>query len=433
MSDKAPSTLGKYEVVMEIDRGSMGIVYLGHDPFIDRSVAIKLALADSLSDDESGTMYRKMFFNEAHTAGKLAHPNVVHIFDAGMDGDNCYIVMEYIKGGDTLKTYTKPDKLLPTEKVVEIIFKCANALDYAHRQGVVHRDIKPSNILVTEDMDVKIGDFSIAHMVKTDATETMPIGFAGSPRYMSPEQVQEDFVGSQTDLYSLGVVMYELLTGKPPYRMESISRLIHKIVNEPPIPVIDQRSDLPEVLVKIVERAMQKDPDKRYLTGMEFAADLSQAFDHLERPREELSAKEKFETVKELDFFLGFPEPELWEIINASIWQGFEPGDELVVEGEIDDCFFIIVSGVVDVRKGERVLRTLNTGDCFGEMGYLAKTRRTASIVGIDGGNVLKINSSVVSQVSLNCQVRFLKVFLRTLIHRLSQTTEKVSQQDEAL
>ena len=184
-----PQNLGKYEVEEEIDRGSMGIVYLGRDPYIDRPVAIKVALDESLKDEESGERYRKMFFNEAHTAGKLTHPNIIGIYDAGIHEEICYIIMEYIEGGDTLKSHTKPDTLLPTEKVVEIIFKCATALDYAHREGVVHRDIKPSNILITKNKDVKIGDFSIAHVNKPDVTQTQPEGMMGSPKYMSPEQL----------------------------------------------------------------------------------------------------------------------------------------------------------------------------------------------------------------------------------------------------
>ncbi|MFT5351296.1 MAG: serine/threonine protein kinase, partial [Gammaproteobacteria bacterium] len=214
MSELPMEKLGKYDVQSEVDRGSMGIVYLGHDPYVNRSVALKVALADSLSDAESGEKYRKMFFNEAHTAGMLTHPNIISIFDAGVDDDTCYIVMEYIEGGDTLRSHTKPDTLLPIEKVVEIVFKCASALDYAHRHGVVHRDIKPSNILLTKDKDVKIGDFSIAHIIKLDNTVTTPQGVMGSPRYMSPEQLKEETITSQSDLFSLGVVMYELLTGK---------------------------------------------------------------------------------------------------------------------------------------------------------------------------------------------------------------------------
>ena len=430
MSDGIPESLGKYQVVEEIDRGSMGTVYLGHDPYIDRPVAIKVAHAEQLADDESGDRYRKMFFNEAHTAGRLTHPNIIGIYDAGVDQDSCYIVMEYIKGGQTLKPYTKADTLLPIDKVVETVFKCAKALDYAHKQGVIHRDIKPTNILVTEDTDVKIGDFSIAHITKMDSTETMPMGLVGSPRYMSPEQIQEDIITNQTDIFSLGIVMYELLTGKHPFAADNFSRLVQKILNEEPPEMSEFRSDIPNSLAVIVKKAMAKDCAQRYQMGLDLASELSRAFDNLlEEPGENLTEQEQFGAVKQLDFFQGFPDAEVWEIVRAGKWQDYLDGDEIIVEGDLDDSFYIIVKGKVAVQKSGKDLRELLAGDCFGEMGYLAKTKRTATIVAHGDTSILKVNSTVISQVSLNCQVRFLKVFLRTLIHRLSVTTEKVSQE----
>ena len=285
----------------------MGVVYQGYDPFIDRPVALKVALAESLTDSESGERYRKMFFNEAHTAGMLRDPNILDIFDAGVEGDTCYIVMELVPRGKTLKPYTKPESLLPVNQVVDIIFKCAKSLDYAHHQGVIHRDIKATNILMTENMDVKIADFSIAHIsTRTDSTQTAPMGFVGSPRYMSPEQVLEEFITNQTDLFSLGVVMYELLTGKHPFGGESFSRLIHRVINEDPVPMSHYRTDLPEVLEKFVSRALEKDVAKRYKMGLDMASDLATAFTHLERPQEDISIKEKFNYVKELDFLSVF-------------------------------------------------------------------------------------------------------------------------------
>lgn len=429
MSQNIPEKLGKYTVVEEIDRGSMGVVYLGHDPYIDRQVALKVAFLDELNDPESGERYRKMFFNEAHTAGLLTHPNVINIFDAGVDEDNCYIVMEYIEGGNTLKQYCSSENLLPINTVVEMIFKCAKALDYAHRQGVVHRDIKPSNILVTPDQDVKIGDFSIAHIHKPDSTTTQMGGMMGSPRYMSPEQLREEHVTSQTDIYSLGIVMYELLTGRQAFPAENFSRLVNMILNDEVIPITEHRTDLPESLSRIVNKALEKDLSDRYQMGLDLAADLTKAFDSLEKPKEDISAQEKFDAVKQLDFFAGFPDAEIWEILRASTWQEYDAEDDIIVEGDMDDCFYIIVNGDVQVMKNSSVIRTLEKGDCFGEMGYLAKTKRTASIKSRNSTALMKINSTVISQVSLNCQVRFLKVFLRTLIYRLSATTEKISQE----
>ncbi len=429
MTDSTPEKLGKYEVREEIDRGSMGVVYLGHDPYINRPVALKVAFLESLNDPESGERYRKMFFNEAHTAGLLTHPNVINIYDAGVDEDDCYIVMEYIEGGNTLKSHCTSDNLLSIDKVVEIIFKCAKALDYAHRQGVVHRDIKPSNILFTPDQDVKIGDFSIARIYNAESTSTHTGGMMGSPRYMSPEQIREEHVTSQSDIFSLGVVMYELLTGRQAFPADSFSQLVNKVLNDDPPPMNDFRSDLPEALNEIVFKALEKDLSNRYQMGLDLAADLTKVFDNLEKPKEDISAQEKFNSVKKLEFFAGFPDAEIWEILRASTWQDYDADDDIIVEGDMDDCFYIIVNGNVEVMKNQSVIRTLQKGDCFGEMGYLAKTKRTASIKSRDRTSLMKINSTVISQVSLNCQVRFLKVFLRTLIHRLSATTEKMSQE----
>ena len=422
------ASLGKYEVRREIDRGSMGIVYLGHDPYADRPVAIKVALADSLNDPESGARYRKMFFNEAHTAGKLTHPNIVHVFDAGVDEDNCYIVMEYVEGARNLKRHTREGSLLPVDKVVEIAFKCAKALDYAHSQGVTHRDIKPSNILLTGELDVKMCDFSIAHINEPDLTQTQPAGIMGSPRYMSPEQLREEEVDGRTDIYSLGVVLYELLAGRHPFPADNFARLVNRILNEDPEPMGSIRAGIPAPLERIVAKAMSKDPAARYRTGLEMAAELNRAFEGLEQPGAKIDADQQFNLVKSLEFFQGFPDEEVREILQASTWKDYRAGEDIIVEGDIDDCFYIIITGRVEVKKNRKVIRTLDPGDCFGEMGYLARTKRTASITAEADSSLLKINSTVISGVSLKCQVRFLKVFLRTLIHRLSATTEIVSQ-----
>ncbi|MBK6657548.1 MAG: protein kinase [Proteobacteria bacterium] len=423
MSD-APKKLGKYDILSEIGRGSMGIVYRAFDPYINREVAVKVAMAEALKDKDTGERFRKMFFNEAHTAGMLRHPNILDIFDAGVDGDSCYIVMELVAKGGTLRPYCRAEKLLPLNQAAEIIFKCAKALDYAHRQGVIHRDIKPSNILVTDDMDVKIADFSIAHAVRQDTTQTMPLGFVGSPRYMSPEQVHEDVITNQTDLFSLGVVAYELITGHHPFGGESFSALVHKIVNEDPPPMSNYRADTPEVLERIVRRALEKNPARRYRTGLDIAADLSMAFTHLERPQEDIAITAKFDKVKRLEFFRGFPDNEIWEIIRASVWMEVDVDTAVVIEGEVDEAFFIIVSGDVSVTKFGQSLDQLHTGDCFGEMGYLNRIKRTATVKADGPLSLLKINATLIEQVSADCQLRFYKVFMKVLIDRLARTSE---------
>ena len=426
MVEKPLHTLGKYEIHKEVGRGSMGAVFEAYDPYIERRVAVKLALADALKDKESGERFRKMFFNEAHTAGMLRHPNILDIFDAGVDGEKCYIVMELVEGGETIKEYCRADSLLPVGQAAEIIFKCAKALDYAHKQGVIHRDIKPTNILLTREMDVKIADFSIAHIARSDMTDTMPMGFVGSPRYMSPEQVQEDEITHQTDLFSLGIVAYELFTGHHPFGGETFSSLIHKVINEEPVPMQRYRRDLPEMLQKTIFQALEKSPQRRYRNGLDFASALSMLFTHLDRPQSDVPAREKFDYVRDLDFFRGFPDTEIWEIIRASVWQEADVGEEIVTEGDVDDAFFIITAGKVSVSKEGHSLGVLKTGDCFGEMGYLNRIKRTATVTATSPVSLMKINSNLIEQVTAECQLRFYRVFLRVLIDRLSATSQMV-------
>jgi len=425
---ETPQKMGKYELRREVGRGSMGVVYEAFDPYIGRLVAVKVAIADALRQPDSGERFRKMFFNEAHTAGMLRHRNILDIFDAGVDREKCYIVMELIEGADTLKSYCRADNLLPLNQVAEILFRCAKALDYAHRQGVIHRDIKPSNLLLTRNLDVKIADFSIAHINRTDLSTTMPLGFVGSPRYMSPEQIQEDLITSQTDLFSLGVVAYELLTGKHPFGAESFSRLIHRVVNEEPTPLASHRPDLPPVVQRFVQKALEKQPERRYRSGLDMASDLSMAFSHLQRPQEDIPAREKFEYIKGLHFFRGFTDAEMWEIVRASVWMEVAQGDAVIIEGQLDDALYLITAGEATVSKATKVLHHLVPGDCFGEMAFLRKVNRSATVTAETPVSLMKLNSSLMEQVAPACQLRFYRIFSAVLIDRLIAANDNLVQ-----
>jgi serine/threonine protein kinase len=207
---RIPEKIGKYVIVKEVGRGSTGVVYLSHDPYYRRDVAIKVYNLES-HDPDRARVTRKMFLSEAHMVGMLQHPNILPIFDAGEENGHYYIVTEHVHGARTLSAYCKPDNLLPVDDVVEIMYKCAKALHYAHSRGVIHRDIKPSNIMLTQANDVRIIDFGIALVADSDISRIE--GIAGSPSYMSPEQVQSLEITNRSDLYSLGAVLYEMLTG----------------------------------------------------------------------------------------------------------------------------------------------------------------------------------------------------------------------------
>ncbi|HEY6897367.1 MAG TPA: serine/threonine-protein kinase, partial [Rhodocyclaceae bacterium] len=275
----APDRIGKYEVRQKLGEGATSTVYLAWDAFAQREVALKLIFPEVLADKERGRLYRHLLVNEASLAGKLNHPHIVQIYDAVVGEEQSYIVMEYISGG-TLETFCSQDNLLAVERLVEIIFKCTRALDYAHRLCITHRDIKPANILLAKPGsggDLKISDFGAALLTDSDQTRTQVTG-VGSPAYMSPEQVQDQPLNHQTDIYSLGVVMYQLLTGRLPFNATNNFSMLYQITTyDPPLPSTI-RAGIPPALDAIVARAMSKKREARYATWDEFAHDLAQAF-----------------------------------------------------------------------------------------------------------------------------------------------------------
>jgi serine/threonine-protein kinase len=271
VGDLAKPTLGRYEVIKELGKGAMGVVYLGKDPKINREVAIKtLRFADEFEPSDMQAM-KERFFREAESAGRLVHPNIVTIYDAGDDGDISYIAMELLSGND-LKDYTTKDKLLPVNETLETIAKVAEALDYAHQQSVVHRDIKPANIMRLKDGTIKVTDFGIARITSQSKTATGTV--MGTPSYMSPEQLAGHKVDGRADLFSLGVTMYELLTGEKPFTGESVATLMYRIANTPHAPIMQMRSDLPPGCEDIISTALQKDPGERYQRGGDMARDI---------------------------------------------------------------------------------------------------------------------------------------------------------------
>ncbi|MDE0854161.1 MAG: serine/threonine-protein kinase [Nevskia sp.] len=264
--------LGRYQVERELGKGAMGVVYLGKDPKIGRMVAIKtMALSQEFEPDELKEV-KERFFREAETAGRLQHPNIVSIYDAGEEHDLAYIAMEFIKGYDLVR-HTKPNALLEVPEVVKIVADAADALDYAHSNGVVHRDIKPANLmLLTDTRVIKVTDFGIARI--TDSSKTKTGMVLGTPSYMSPEQLSGKKVDGRSDLFSLGVTLYQLLTGALPFQADSMATLMFKIANEPQAPLLTLRPDLPPELENIIAHALQKQLEARYAAGRDFARDL---------------------------------------------------------------------------------------------------------------------------------------------------------------
>jgi eukaryotic-like serine/threonine-protein kinase len=415
---RVPDRIGKYVVINEVGQGSTGRVFLSHDPYYGRDVAIKLYNIESEDDEQKARVSRKMFFNEAQMMGRLQHPNILPIYDAGEENGSYYVVTEHVHGARTLAAYCKPDNLLRVDDVIEIMFKCAKALHYAHGRGVIHRDVKPSNIMLTLDNDVRIIDFGIA-LVK-DSSVSRIEGIAGSPSYMSPEQVQSAEITPSSDLYSLGAVMYEMLTGFRPFRANNLSKLLHQIVYATPPPIHTLRNQISEEIEEVVTTALQKDAENRHKNGLEFAGALTKVFQTLRNQHDGIDKQAQFDLLRKLRFFHDFSHAEIWEILRASEWRDYQAGEDIIREGELDDRFYIIVSGEVSVRSGRREIGVLSDGDCFGETSYVRGARRTATISATSGPvTLVRVSSTLLEQASSSCQLRFNKVFLRSLIERL--------------
>jgi serine/threonine protein kinase len=415
-----PDTIGKYRIIKEVGEGSTGTVFLSHDPYYGRDVAIKLYSNATSEEDANARTTRKMFFTEAQMVGRLQHPNILPMFDAGIEKGRYYVVMEHVHNARTLATYCRPGNLLRQEDVTRIVFKCARALHYAHSRGVIHRDIKPSNIILTHDNDVRVIDFGIALCADSEISRIE--GIAGSPSYMSPEQIKAEEITPAADLYSLGVVMYELVTGARPFKARSLDRLLHKIVYATPRPIHALREDVSEEFEEAVMKALRKNPAERYATGLEFAAELTRVHQSLQQQESVIDERERFDLLRGLPFFHEFSHSEIWEVLRASDWSEYRPGQEIVKEGELDDRFYVIVSGRVGVEVGGREVGRLAPGECFGETSYVPEAKRTATIRASDSVTLMRVSATLLETASASCQLRFNKVFLRSLIRRLQGT-----------
>ena len=266
-----PGMLGRYKVLKELGRGAMGLVYLGKDPTIQRFVAIKTMRLDQIDSDDKLQDFKTRFFREAESTGRLSHPNIVTIYDAGEENDLGYIAMELIEG-TPLKQWARKPNLMPVNEVLLTVATVADALDYAHQQGVVHRDIKPANIMLTKDRVVKVMDFGIAKMASSSKTQTNIV--LGTPTYMSPEQIAGKKVDGRSDIFSLGVVLFELLTGQLPFMADNLSAVLFSIAHHPHPVIQTLRQDLPPMVQEIVDRALQKELPHRYRRAEEFAVEL---------------------------------------------------------------------------------------------------------------------------------------------------------------
>jgi len=420
--------VANYPVVRKLGEGATSEVFLCNDPFRGREVAVKRIFPEALRDQVRGRLFRKLFFTEASLAGKLEHPHIAQIFDAAIGEDSGYIVMEYVPGG-TMERFCAPENLLPVAQVLEIAFKCARALAFAHSQGVTHRDIKPGNILyASEPADVRIGDFGLAINLGSQTTQVTGVG---SPAYMSPEQIRDEVVDHRTDLYSLGVVMYQMLSGNLPYRGTNKFSIMFQITQHEPPPPSSYRREVPALLDRIVRRAMQKDAASRYQSADELAEELIEALRAGvgEAPRDDFGDADKFVALRSMRFFGAFADPELWEVVEMGAWERLPAGTPVVREGEPGDFFCVLIEGEVHVSKNKKLLSVLGAGECFGEMAYLSLTghERSATVTAARDSRVLRVKVNDLGKASADCRSKFDRAFIGILVERLNLANTRLT------
>ena len=417
--------IGKYQIIRELGSGGTSTVYLALDPFNNQRVAIKLFNLEALRDQGVAKVRRKLLLTEASMVGKLSHPHIVKVFDAMLEGTVNYMVMEYVEG-ETLAHYTDVSRLLPFSTIAEIAYKCCKALEYAQRQGVIHRDIKPANILSRGQSDIKISDFGSAMVVSQQTTQVLGVG---SPSYMSPEQVDEQSLTHQTDIYSLGVTLFQLLTGRLPFDASNNYSLIYQIMNVEPPPPSTLRPEIPPELEAIVLRAMQKNLSRRYPTWDEFSRDLVSFFSSNVVTHTEIFDMEKFDILRALVFFRNFSDVELWEVLRISDWRKVRKGESILHEGELGREFFILGQGSVRVVKRGLLLSVLVKGNCFGEMAHLSERdfTRTTDVVADSDVTLIGINPDALARATAGCRFQIDDAFLRLLVKRLDVANTRIS------
>jgi len=417
--------IGKYQIKKLLGKGTLGTVYLGVDPFANSKVAVKLIDPSVFRDPAQGNVLRKQFLNEASLAGKLSHPHIVSILDAEVGTDCNYVVMEYVPGGSLAK-FTRTQSLLAVKDVIEIGFKCCGALDYASRQGIVHRDVKPANIMVVSKTEVKLSDFGAAYLQKALSTQILNIG---SPAYMSPEQISAKALTQHSDMFSLAVVLYELLTGHQPFIARSMSSLFQMILNQEPLPPSALRPSLSPDLDRVLLIALKKNPQDRYPGWADFALELAKV-GQLSVYDQEIPDSEKFPSLRAMEILKQLSDAEIWELVNAGRWSRLPAQSVILRENEPGQSLYFLTQGQVKVTKHGRLLGTLRGGECFGEMSYIRSgvLPRQATIESLTEVVIVELKSADLEHLSDGCQLRFSRALMRTLVDRLALANVRISQ-----
>mgnify|MGYP001810109047 CR=1 FL=1 len=435
MSAKQPEHIGKYKVVREVGRGATATVYLAENPYYPQAVAVKYISFRDKAKDEAKWNRRllKLLRAEEAAALRLDHPNVIKIYEVVIEAEEAYIVMEYFPGS-SLEDFCSFEKMLPVHRTTSIIFKCAMALDYAYRQGIIHRDIKPANILIDENDNVKITDFGLAMNInkKSDQDSTFIMG-VGSPAYMSPEQIKNYPLNQKTDLYSLGVVLFHMLTGRLPFRAKNPAQLVYKIINADTPSASLLNPNVPEAMDAVIRKAMEKDLYSRYKNGAEFAKDLSGIQFKLYDENTPKTDNSRFGQLRRLSFFTEFEDIEIWEVVRISSWRVADEMTSLIREGSTDQRFGILVEGELELSINGRGVGVVKAGESFGESAYMDSVdhRQSLTVISKTVARYIELTPAALALASEECLEHFRARLVSNLVERLNLAEAIVDEHGE--
>ena len=417
-------SIGKYELRKILGKGASGTVYLALDTFTGQDVALKVLDPDIVSGPQFSSTHTKQFMNEASLAGQLAHPHIAAILEAAVTGEQGYIAIEYVPGGD-LSQFTSPETLLPVEAAFEIAFKICGALDYASRQGIVHRDIKPANIMLVSGTNIKVADFGAAYLHRAIDTQINDIG---TPLYMSPEQITGQPLGHQSDMFSLGVLLYVLFTAKLPFVGKVMPELINSILHDDPIPPSAIRPGLGNDVDRILRRMLAKRPAERYPTWAELALDIA-AVGRLSVLQQAIPDREKFIGLRKMTILECLNDAEIWELAYAGRWTRVPARTAIMREDEPGNSLYFLGSGEATVTKQGRLLNLLRSGEYFGEMAYIKSGAipRQATVESMTDLVLAEFDTTAIQRLSNNCQLRLTFALLNTLVDRLALADERIA------
>ena len=415
--------VGRYELHEQIGKGACGTVFRALDTFSGVEVALKVLDPTLVTNPDFGQSNRRQFMNEASLAGKLQHPHIAGILDAALEDSSGYIAIEYVPGG-TLVPYTEPGNLLPVEDVIEIAFKCCGALDYAFREGVIHRDVKPANLMLAGGTTVKVADFGAALLRRAENTQIADIG---TPLYMSPEQVRSRELNHQSDQFSLGVVLYELLTGVRPFARKGLNAVFDAVLNAAPVPPSEQRPGLDPQLDRILLRMLQKAAADRYPDWAELALDLA-GIGRLSVFQQAITDREKFSSLRAFPHLKDLSDADIWEIVQASRWRRVPSQEVIVREGETGGSLMFLASGELKVTKQGRLLNLLRTGEYFGEMAYAkgGGMLRQATVEAVSDVLIAEFEPGSIQKLGKDCQLHLALALMHTLVDRLALADERI-------